>query len=1515
MASVAPDGSSASPRKVRLCALCRFATCFDKLLMAAGLFCAFLSGGVQCAMLIAFSGSLEALGGTSSEDTSTLLRPMVLLLAYVSIAISCTMWLSYWLVPLSASRQISALRLAFFKAALRQDMQWYDDLGPGALSLLINEHAEDVYTGLSKKLVELVYSSAMFVLGMATAFYYSWQLSLLLLCFVPFMGAAAAAVFALVGGDMEEKRKESYMKAGAVASEALGSVRTVMSFSGEVAMSERYSSHLGEARTRAIALSTKAGAGGALMMTIMFAMYGGGFWFGGTMIADSRKAALTAHPPPTPDYGTPVPVDTNSSWYLQSVIAAEACSRYKDNAEALASCACSISWPTTPQEIPVPGGKADQKITVTYSAPNCGCQWKPSGLDSDEARALYRECVSTGDILTAFFAVITGAFSLGQFGPALQAVGKARSMAADLFEIIDRVPVIDPDEAAADGERERTKLEGSEHAGALSIEFRNVTFAYRKRVAVKDEDTEALSTAADGETADGETADGEATAGDEKGDAKASADGSAAAKTTAPKTIVKTHPVFSSLSFTIRAGETVAFVGESGSGKSTVGKLVARMYDVEQDGAVLINGVDARALDVASLRSRIGIVSQEPLLFDRSISENIRLGSTAPDSVTDAQIKQAAKDANAHGFISSTQFPHGYDTKVGVRGSKLSGGQKQRVAIARGLLRDPSILILDEATSALDTESERIVQEALDRKSRGRTTIIIAHRLSTVRDADRIMVLGEGDQGLGGGTKIREQGTHDELMAKKGIYFALVGSQGEPKGDGTLSTEIVDAADADGVEAKVASSSALRSLSAVSSVHSDGSSKPAGGKLKRSEDAATDTGKNDTLDATTARDKAERKNLYKVSTSRVWKFARGANHFIVLATICAILSGGVWPGLGLVFGDLLTSFSNFDDAGIRHDVMICGIYFFGLAAAQYFIQYGMSWGYAESGELIVERLRSALFRGIMRQDAAFFDDPKHATGQLLSLLGVDCGYVQLVTGNALGSAVALASTTVVGITISFTASWQMSLALLGIVPLIGAANALMNKYMILGETGAMEKLSESATVVGEAMLSQKEIQAFNLRDVVFKEYAVMLNKVTASKKSSAFWTGVGLGAPQIVMLGSYAFAFWYGGYLIDQDALSFDNMFKATFVLMFMSGGMGQAATFAGDAAKASVSTSRVFRVIDRVPTIDSAPWEWDTKDTHSLIDPKERKVQDSGRIASETFAGKIEIAGVNFAYPSRPDAEVFNNMTLTIEAGQSVALVGTSGSGKSTVISLLERFYDPQARVESGDADVGTIEISVENGDDAGASASASTSTSTSSAGAIFLDGRDLKSIDVKWLREQVALVGQEPRLFHGSIYENIAMGKRGATKSDVEEAARAANAHEFIMQCPGGYDYDVGVGGSKLSGGQKQRVAIARAIIRKPKILLLDEATSALDNESEKIVQESLDALLADNKNAGRTMVLIAHRLSTIRNCDKIFVLENDWSEGKGSTVVEQGTHEELMAMGGKYTALRRAFDGDSQ
>ena len=313
----------------------------------------------------------------------------------------------------------------------------------------------------------------------------------------------------------------------------------------------------------------------------------------------------------------------------------------------------------------------------------------------------------------------------------------------------------------------------------------------------------------------------------------------------------------------------------------------------------------------------------------------------------------------------------------------------------------------------------------------------------------------------------------------------------------------------------------------------------------------------------------------------------------------------------------------------------------------------------------------------------------------------------------------------------------------------------------------------------------------------------------------------------------------------------------------------------------------KVFKVMDRIPEIDSQPWNEDGtpreagKRAASSEDQAENKDLELGDdnaplvVPADKFKGAIQFKGLHFHYPTRTAVKIFAGFDLSIKPGTTVALVGSSGSGKSTVISLVERFYDP---------------------------------TEKDKGGKILLDGYDLCKLDPRWVRENVGLVGQEPVLFEGSVRENILRGKPQATEEEVVAAAKAANAYDFIMKLPKGFDSDVGVGGKKISGGQKQRVAIARAIIKAPRILLLDEATSALDNESEKIVQASLDKLMSD-KDAQRTTIVIAHRLSTIKSADCIFVLNND---GDGSTVVESGTHDELVCFVGVvslcYSSCRR-------
>jgi len=281
---------------------------------------------------------------------------------------------------------------------------------------------------------------------------------------------------------------------------------------------------------------------------------------------------------------------------------------------------------------------------------------------------------------------------------------------------------------------------------------------------------------------------------------------------------------------------------------------------------------------------------------------------------------------------------------------------------------------------------------------------------------------------------------------------------------------------------------------------------------------------------------------------------------------------------------------------------------------------------------------------------------------------------------------------------------------------------------------------------------------------------------------------------------------------------------------------IGQMATFAPDFAKAKVAAASIFQIVDRVPPIDNSSAEGTRLDS---------------------VKGNIQFNNVLFSYPTRPDVKVLKGLSLSVKSGETLALVGSSGCGKSTVVSLLERFYE----LESGH---------------------------------VLLDGIDITSMNVSWLRNQFGIVGQEPILFATTIRENIAYGKPDATEEEIIAAATAANAHSFISTLPDGYDTYVGEKGTQLSGGQKQRVAIARAIIRNPKILLLDEATSALDSESEKIVQEALDRV-----REGRTTIVIAHRLSTIQNASKIAVIDS-------GRVVETGTHTELLAERGLYYNL---------
>jgi len=1049
----------------------------------------------------------------------------------------------------------------------------------------------------------------------------------------------------------------------------------------------------------------------------------------------------------------------------------------------------------------------DYSMALLITSPNCGCGHRLSTTFGGVLDSAASPCLTGGTIVMVFFSILFGGFALGQAGPAFEALAKARMAAYKAYEVIDRQP--------ANGIDARTPT-GSELAAPIrgEIVFKDVDFEYNPE-----------------------------------------------------------RPVFSGLNLTIEGGKVVALVGASGCGKSTVTKLIERFYDPTR-GTITLDGIDIRNLRIDKLRANIGIVSQEPLLFEASIADNIAAGR--PQAISGAkasmdEIVAAAEAASAHDFIMS--FPNGYDTMVGGKNSKLSGGQKQRIAIARAALRNPSILILDEATSALDTENERLVQDALDSLVHSvaggqRTTIVIAHRLTTVRDADKIVVLGSKDAsaGLAGGggsahgSVVLEQGTHDQLMAlgSKGMYRNLVGlTKSETK--------------------------RVKRSASTGSLHS-------------SVGASTFKQANKESDNTKQQDKAT-VEVYKVSAARVWKYSMEDIPLLVTGMFFAVANGCVMPSVAFVFAELLTVFYMDDISYMRErSAILSGA--MGAVSVGAFIVMGIQGGiFGNIGERLTTRLRVHLFRSIMRQDVAFFDEKENTVGSLTTLLQADTTKVRTMTGQSFGSVIQAAAALTFGLTVSLTASWKYGLVLLACVPVLSIGE-MLNMKNLADATTLDETVAAGSARVSEAVTMIKDVQAFGLEEKMSTNYDAAISTTTAEERRKALRTGGAFGLAQALTMGFYGFAFWWGGQLIKKGELNFMDFMRSLWALGFCAAGAGQAATFAGDNRDGTASAGRIFKLIDRVPPINAQPFV-----KVSEIEETARQVPKSSADADEKkygkvidgLSGKIEFKDVFFTYPTR-DAPVLGGLSFEVNPGETVALIGQSGSGKSTAIQLLERFYEivRVSKQVAADDDGKAFKIAVEG---------------AGSAGKVYIDGVDLTELDLMWFRSNVGIVEQEPTLFSGSVHDNIAAGMPGgvATREQVIAAAKTANAHEFISRMPEGYETDVGIGGGRVSGGQKQRISIARAIINDPRILLLDEATSALDNESERLVQAALDGLLADGSK--RSTIVIAHRLSTIRNADKIYLIDN--ANGDGGVVAESGTHDQLMARGGKYKALVSAYD----
>ncbi|KAE8154046.1 P-loop containing nucleoside triphosphate hydrolase protein [Aspergillus avenaceus] len=878
--------------------------------------------------------------------------------------------------------------------------------------------------------------------------------------------------------------------------------------------------------------------------------------------------------------------------------------------------------------------------------------------------------------------------------------------------------------------------------------------------------------------------------------------------------------VAENLSCYIPAGKTTAFVGPSGSGKSTVISLIERFYDPVA-GNIFLDGHDIQTLNLRWLRQQVSLVSQEPRLFATSIAENIRFGVIGSEFEHETsyfmrkRIEDAARMANAHDFIMA--LPNGYDTNIG--SFSLSGGQKQRIAIARAIIKDPKILLLDEATSALDTKSERLVQAALDKAARGRTTIVIAHRLSTIQNAHNIIVLAGG--------RIIEQGPHHDLMDYRGVYYDMVEAQRIKKRYSRASalmapkmTFFLDEEYGD-------------DMSDVQSMVSDDAS-----------DLGLRTGEKQrpvsrmSLSALVQPAKVE---VYSLGS--LFKFLASFNRpewpYLFLGLCASILAGGIQPSQAVLFAKAVSTLSlpPWEYDKLRHDANFWSLMFLMIGSVSLVLYSFQGTLFAYSSEKMVFRARSRAFRVMLHQDVSFFDQQENSTGALTATLSAGTKELTGISGITLGTILIVTVNLIASLGVALVIGWKLALVCISAVPALLMCGFIRVWMLERFQRRAKKAYQESASSACEAASAIRTVVSLTMETEVLQSYQARLRKQLKSDILPILKSSLLYASSQALPFFCMALGFWYGGTLLGHGEYTLFRFYVCFSEVIFGAQAAGTVFSHAPDMGKAKHAAAEFKRLFSA-----------------STMSTSTRK-----GIPITHINGLVEFRNVSFRYPTRIEQPILRHFTLTIKPGQYVALVGASGSGKSTAIALLERFYDPVK-------------------------------------GGVFVDGNNIASLDMSSYRSHLALIGQEPTLFQGSIRQNILLGSNTPDVSDdfLEKVCRDANIYDFIMSLPQGFNTIVGSKGGMLSGGQKQRIAIARALIRNPKILLLDEATSALDSESEKVVQAALDAAAR-----GRTTIAVAHRLSTIQRADVIYVLDQ-------GVVVESGTHRELLRRKGRYYEL---------
>ncbi|MGW0606482.1 ABC transporter ATP-binding protein [Streptomyces sp. NPDC002640] len=839
-----------------------------------------------------------------------------------------------------------------------------------------------------------------------------------------------------------------------------------------------------------------------------------------------------------------------------------------------------------------------------------------------------------------------------------------------------------------------------------------------------------------------------------------------------------TRPVLDGLSLTIRPGETVAVVGSSGSGKSTVSLLLPRFYDVT-GGAVRVGGRDVRELTLRSLRDAIGMVPEDSFLFSESVRDNLAYGR--PEA-TQEEIERAARAAQAHDFI--TALPEGYATKVGEHGLTLSGGQRQRIALARAILTDPRLLILDDATSAVDARVEQEIHEALRQVMRGRTTLLIAHRRSTLNLADRIAVLDAG--------RLADIGTHEELTERCPLYRGLLtdpdelggvspghvrtvtGERDDEATDTTVREELDAEFDAErGVTPRLWTGDREPRDAALEGM-------PATPDLLAKVDALPPADDTPEVDEDRAVRAEEEYNLRRL--------LRGFGAPLAVSLLLVAIDAG----MGLLLPVLIR---NGIDDGVQRaalgGVWVASLIALGVVLTQWAAQIGEMRMTGRTGERVLYALRLKIFAQLQRLGLDYYE--RELTGRIMTRMTTDVDALATFLQTGLVTAFVSVVTFFGIMGALLVIDVELALVVFATLPPLIVTTYFFRRASVKAYELARERVSTVNADLQESVAGLRVLQAFGRERSGGERFAARSDLYRRARIRGQWLISVYFPFVQFLATAASAAVLWVGAGRIAAGTLTAGALVAYLLYIDLFFAPVQQLSQVFDGYQQAAVSLGRVQELL-REPT-----------STRPAAEP----------VPVRGVRGEIAFEDVRFAYGADSadgadgdDAAALTGIDLRIPAGQTVAFVGETGAGKSTLVKLVARYYDPTA-------------------------------------GRVTVDGHDLRELDLTAYRRRLGVVPQEAYLFPGTVRDAIAYGRPEATDAEVEAAARAVGAHEMIATLEGGYLHAVAERGRNLSAGQRQLIALARAELVDPDVLLLDEATAALDLATEAQVNAATDKL----------------------------------------------------------------------